>query len=163
VINRNPYNGSLILGETYWLTAVTDILEQKPVVDFEMNTTYTSGSRNLEVKIDLIFLEAMNAELMLSVYFVEDSIISWQKDYSLEVGEQDVEFYVHNHVLRDAINGTWGDVILTGQAEANMVKSKSYQYSINPEWKVKNSSIVAFVYKNDTKEVLQASQENIIQ
>ncbi|PLX21548.1 MAG: hypothetical protein C0597_03275, partial [Marinilabiliales bacterium] len=113
--------------------------------------------------VDLIFLEAMNAELMLSVYFVEDSIVSWQKDYSLEVGEQDVEFYVHNHVLRDAINGTWGDAILNGQAEENMVKSKSYQYSVDPEWNVRNSSIVAFVYKNDTKEVLQASQKEIIQ
>ncbi|PLX12153.1 MAG: hypothetical protein C0597_13855, partial [Marinilabiliales bacterium] len=75
VINRKTHNGSLILGETYWLTAVNDMLEEKPLVDFEINTMYTSGSRNLEVQVDMIFLEAMNAELMLSLYFVEDSII----------------------------------------------------------------------------------------
>ncbi len=162
LINRKEHSGGLILEDTYWLTTVSELLEQEPVLDIDIQSVYNSGSRSLEVDIDVIFIEAMNDNLMLSVYFVEDSIVSWQKDYSLEIGQQDVEFYPHNHVLRDAINGAWGDEILNGQISANDVKSKSFEYIVNNEWVVDNSLIVAFVYRNESKEVLQASQKYII-
>ena len=163
LINRKEHNGGLILEDTYWLTTVSELLEQEPVLDIDIQSVYNSGSRSLEVDIDVIFIEAMNDNLMLSVYFIEDSIVSWQKDYSLEIGQQDVELYPHNHVLRDALNGAWGDEILNGQISANDVKSKSFEYIVNNEWVVDKSSIVAFVYRNESKEVLQASQKYILQ
>ncbi|NOQ28292.1 MAG: hypothetical protein GQ564_23255, partial [Bacteroidales bacterium] len=51
---------------------------------------------------------------------------------------------------------------LNGQINPSDVKSKTYNYIINQDWVIENSSIVAFVYKNDTKEVLQASQSYLI-
>ncbi|MFC2151072.1 Omp28 family outer membrane lipoprotein [Bacteroidota bacterium] len=162
IINRTEYNGDLTLGQSYWTSAVSELLLQEPVMDINIALSYNSGSRNLDVDIDAVFIDAMNEKLMLSVYFIEDSIVSWQKDYSLPSGEQDVEFYTHNHVFRDAVNSAWGEEILNGQVNANDVKSKSYSYSVNTDWKIENCSIVAFVYKNDTKEVLQASQEHIM-
>lgn len=170
MINRKEFNGDKTLSPENWPTEVADLLFkdivklllEEPVLDININTSYITDSRDLEIDVDVVFIENMNDDLMLSIYFLEDSIVSWQKDYSLPDGEQDIEFYAHNHVLRDAINGTWGDQILNGQVNANDVKSKSYNYEINQNWVIKNSSIVAFVYKNDTKEVLQASQKYLI-
>ncbi|MFC2104186.1 Omp28 family outer membrane lipoprotein [Bacteroidota bacterium] len=162
IINRSEYAGDLTLGQSYWIAAAVELIEQEPVIDININTSYNSNTRDLEVDVDVIFIDAMNENLMLSVYFVEDSVVSWQKDYSLPSGEQDIEFYVHNHVLRDAINGAWGEEILDGQATASDVKSKSYNYNVNAEWMIQNSAIIAFVYKNDTKVVLQASQEYLL-
>jgi hypothetical protein len=159
MINRAEIDGDLTLNPADWSTVVAELVLQKPVLDININTSLNHNSREVTMDIDVLFIESSSEELMLSVYIVEDSIASWQKDYSLPVDEQDVEEYEHNHVLRDAINGTWGDQITTGPTNAEQVISKSYIYSINSNWKIQNSSIVAFVYKNDTKEVLQASQK----
>jgi len=140
-----------------WAGKISEILENEPVIDINLDLSY-SDSREIDIDIDVVFIKESDDALMLSLYFVEDSIKSWQKDYSLPAGQQDIESYSHNHVLRDAINGTWGHQITIGQVNANDVISKSYNYSIKPEWIIKNSSIIAFVYKSETKEILQASQ-----
>jgi len=158
MINRMEIDGDITQAPANWATEVAEMLLEEPVLDIVIDTRYENESRELEIDIDVVFINEMNKDLMLSVYFVEDSIVSWQKDYSLPTGEQDDEFYAHNHVLRDAINGTWGEQIASGQVNAADIKSKSYNYVINQEWVIRNSSLVAFVYKSDTKEVLQASQ-----
>lgn len=162
LINRKEYDEGLMLDNTYWLTIVSELLEQKPVADIHINSNYSSSERELKVEVDIVFLKSIDERLMLSVYFVEDSIVSWQKDYSLESENQDVEFYPHNHVFRDGINGAWGEEILNGQVNSNDVKSKAYIYTVNSEWNVENSSLIAFVYQSETKEVLQAAQSSII-
>ena len=156
MINRKEIEGDITLTPASWATEVAEMLLEDPVLDINVNSSYIANSRELEINIDVVFIESMNDYLMLSVYFVEDSIVSWQKDY--DASPADVEFYAHNHVLRAAINGAWGEQIVSGQINANDVKSKSYNYIVNSEWEIENSSIVAFVYKNDTKEILQASQ-----
>ena len=160
LINRKESGGDLTLSQSNWAIAIAGLLEEKPVLDIIIRNNFSSESRELNVDIDVVFVDAMNENLMLSVYYVEDSIVTWQKDY--EANPNNVEFYSHNHVLRDAINGAWGDEILNGRVNANDIKNKSYKYTINAEWVVENSSIVAFVYNNDNKEVLQASQAYLI-
>ncbi|MDA3779600.1 MAG: Omp28 family outer membrane lipoprotein [Bacteroidales bacterium] len=162
MINRTPVNDDLTLNPSYWATVVADMLDAEPVLDITVSTSYISDTRNLNIDVDVVFIESMNENLMLSVYFVEDSVVSWQKDYNAEDNNQDIEFYPHNHVLRDAVNGAWGNEIVNGQINQNDVISKSFTYKVDQEWRIKNSSIVAFVYKNETKEVLQASQKHIM-
>ncbi len=154
VINRKEFGTRILQGQSNWASKVAELLEQEPVIDISIDASLDAGSRDLEIDVDVVFIDAMDENLMLSVYFVEDSIVSWQKDYSQN--PSDIEFYAHNHVFRDAINGAWGDEILNGQINANEVKSKSFNYTMNQEWEIKNSSLIAFVYKNNTKEVLQA-------
>jgi len=157
LINRQNVNSDYTFSVADWAGKISEILENEPVIDINLDLSY-SDSREIDIDIDVVFIKESDDALMLSLYFVEDSIKSWQKDYSLPAGQQDIESYSHNHVLRDAINGTWGHQITIGQVNANDVISKSYNYSIKPEWIIKNSSIIAFVYKSETKEILQASQ-----
>jgi len=159
IINRSDDGQTYSLAQ--WTGVIVDLLEEEPIIDININTSYTNSSRDLDIDIDVIFINAVNENLRLSLYFIEDSIKTWQKDYEAEPSE-DIEIYTHNHVLRGVVNGTWGEEILNGPINANDVVSKSYGYDVNEEWIIENSSIVAFVYKNDTKEVLQASQVHIM-
>ncbi len=159
IINRAQFDDTYTQNTSEWLTIVSKLLEEEPVLDILADTRINTETREIEIDVDVVFVNAMNNDLMLSLYFVEDSIVSWQKDYTLE--DENIEFYSHNHVLRDAINGVWGDNILSGQVNAGGVKSKSYSYIIQNEWVIKNSSIILFVYKSDTKEILQATQAYI--
>lgn len=157
LINRAPVNNDYTFSVSEWTGRISEILAEEPVIDINLELSYNSA-RDINIDVDVVFIKESDNTLMLSVYFIEDSIKSWQKDYSLPAGQQDIELYSHNHVLRDAINGTWGDQLTSGLVNANDVISKSFNYTINSEWIIKNSSIIAFVYDSDTKAILQASQ-----
>ena len=60
--------------------------------------------------------------------------------------------YLHNHVLRTAVNGTWGEDFSIKEGETKVVK-KSLERDLS--WDYNTLSIVAFVY-ND-KGVQQAA------
>lgn len=50
------------------------------------------------------------------VYLIEDSIVAAQKNNNTELGPKDWLDYVHNHVLRGSLNGTWGSSLSGGTA-----------------------------------------------
>ena len=71
--------------------------------------------------------------------------------------------YVHNHVLRTAITSTWGNPVSTiGTANPESVV-KTFKHIVNEAYIAENCTVVAFVYDDDTKEVLQAVEADVIQ
>ena len=63
--------------------------------------------------------------------------------------------YIHNHVLRAAVNGTWGEkvTVAPGQSE-----TKTYQLPLDSSWNPAHVAIVAFVYDdNGVKQVVRRS------
>jgi hypothetical protein len=105
-------------------------------------------------EIYITALKDVTGQLNLAVYLVEDSITDWQKDEDFD--PMDIPDYVHNHVFRTSLNGLWGQPV--GTAEG-MVKGYTFQTELskilNTGWKIDNCVIIAFVYREDTKEVVQ--------
>ena len=64
--------------------------------------------------------------------------------------------YVHNHVLRTPVNGTWGEVISLNTGEQ---KTKQFTQAISSDWNTENLSVVAFVYNDNGVE--QATKVHI--
>ena len=162
VINRQRFNNILNIPPLQWEAAISEYLEQDPQLDINIRTDYNDDNRNLTINIEIDLLENISGDHMLSLYFVEDSIISYQKDY--ESTPQDIEFYVHRHVLRDAINGAWGEGIQLSSINVGETLERTTNYVVNSEWNIKHSSIVAFVYdkNSETKEVIQAGRKEIL-
>lgn len=157
MLNRTKFNDTYAQAEvSSWLNYADSLIKLEPVIDILIDTRVNNETRDINIDIDIVFIKSTADDLMLSLYFVEDSIFSLQKNYDAD--PVDVENYAHNHVLRDAINGVWGDQILTGNISSGDVVSKSYSYKVNSNWLIKNSSIIAFVYQSNSKEILQASQ-----
>lgn len=88
----------------------------------------------------------------LQVWVLEDGIIALQL---MPDGTTNAD-YVHNHVFRQAVNGTWGEEFTIKEGETN---TREYTQAIDPVWNIKNISIVAFVY-NDSG-VLQATKDHL--
>jgi len=88
----------------------------------------------------------------LQLWITEDGITAFQK---MPNGTTKTD-YVHNHVLRDAINGTWGDDC---SVEEGQLWKHEYTYTLNDAWKPENLNIVAFVY-NDAG-VVQATSTKL--
>jgi len=160
MVNRMEYNSTEILAYETWAAAVEQILLEVPTIDINISNNYSNTNRELNTSIDINFLSSIAGNLNLSILIVEDSIVNWQKDYDYNdinnQGNKDIENYIHRHVLRDAVNGTWGDAIVKNNIEKGETIKKTFKYTLNPDWNYKNCSIVAFVYNIDSKEIMQA-------
>ena len=90
----------------------------------------------------------------LQLWLVEDSITAMQL---MPDGSPNKD-YVHMHVFRDAINGTWGqDLTAVNAMGWNPVVS--YQYTLNESWNRKHLWLIAFVY--DDSGVLQVIRKHL--
>ena len=79
----------------------------------------------------------------LQVWIVEDGIKAMQL---MPDGSANQE-YIHNHVFRAAVNGTWGEEVTVKEGETT---TKQYSYEHLPEtWNAENISVVAFVYNDN--------------
>lgn len=85
----------------------------------------------------------------LQLWLTEDNIQAFQK---MPDGTTN-NAYVHNHVLRDAVNDAWGDDCTVTQGQ---LWERDYAYTLNDAWKPENISIVAFVYNDNG--VVQATK-----
>ncbi|HMW98462.1 MAG TPA: Omp28-related outer membrane protein, partial [Flavobacteriales bacterium] len=83
----------------------------------------------------------------------------WQIDGN--ANPPDIPNYEHNHVLRSALNGTWGQNLdLTGltTGDSLMVDLNDLAVPSNV-LDINNCYVLAYVYRTDTYEVLQVIQE----
>ncbi len=160
MLNRIEYNGSRILAHESWPAAVEQLLKEPPTIDITIKNSFNETTRELIITVKVSFLKSASQELKLNVLIVEDSIINWQKDYEyvdiLNPANTDIENYVHRHTLRDAVNGAWGEIIVENTISQGKSVNRSFSYTVNNEWEAANCSVIAFIYRSDTKEIIQA-------
>lgn len=160
MISRVSDNGSYLISKDNWGTVVDTLVDNSPTAYIQIVNDFHETENRLGTHVNTEFLSNLNGQYMLAVYLVEDSIIATQKAEVNQVST-DIEDYVHLHVLRDDLNGSWGSTIVNGAVSANFDTTLSYAYDFNSNWVAKNCSVIAFVYDNITKEILQVEQQKI--
>ena len=143
MVDRQGYPENTLLNYTDWASKVLDQLLQVPTVELSITES------NNQIEIEARRLSEANNDLKLVVCITEDKIIDKQID-----GSDLIEDYEHNHVLRKVVNGTWGSSIELG----NTSTSFTFNYTLEDFWVKSNCNVVAFVYDNSNKEVLQAEK-----
>ena len=88
----------------------------------------------------------------LQVWIVEDRINAFQMMPDGTINDD----YIHRHVFRTAVNGTWGDDVSINEG---YVFEHDYKVALSADWKRENLSVIAFVY--DAAGVLQVSKKNL--
>jgi thiol-disulfide isomerase/thioredoxin len=158
LVNRTGYtSGTYRLISSELAGRVVELLEGDTLANIEINHNYSIGSKNLTLEINVSALAPLQKNLLLSVFITEDNIVSPQQDDTNIVTD-----YVHKHVLRTSLNGTWGDQISDGSAfDPGTSIKRNYQTTLSADWNDENCNIVAFVYDGDTKEVLQTVEVKI--
>jgi hypothetical protein len=164
MVNRNGFETNTHkLGPSELVGRIEELISDQPLLDINMTINYTPGSRTAHILIDVTVLEEIQRNLLLSVFVTEDSIISPQKNNNIAYGPIPViDEYVHRHVLRGAVNGTWGDKICDGNLNPPGTGfQRHYEYVLHEHWNDTNCALVAFVYDGDTNEVLQTFEVKI--
>lgn len=154
IINRTKFPAEqtlAIAAYSSWAGFVNGILNTKPQI-FAIEASATSdgiSEISATVSVKAVATENLPTNLKLQVWVIENGITGVAQS-----GTPNKLKYEHNHVLRGALNGTWGESL-----ELN--KSYSYKKSLDKIKRAKNCRLVSFVYDTDTMEVYEANEVEI--
>lgn len=159
MVNRTDFNG-VIMGKDSWEAAIQDLLEMDAVAGLEIETSYEEATRSLDIVVHTSFLQNFDDAVNLSVIITESGIVSPQKNSNPAIGPSpDWEDYEHDHVLRTAVNGTWGDALNPEQSISQGDEfMNTYSVNLSENWDASNCHVVAYVYNTTNDEVLQAEE-----
>lgn len=164
LINRRQEGGSYPQSYTVWAAQVANLLATPADATLAMTNSYSEGSRTVNTSIDVTVLNDLNSgPYNIIVCLTEDSVIDWQKNYDPDLEDENIPDYVHMHVLRNNFNGTWGDQVGTGNLTSGTVENVSLSLVIDQDWNEHHCNVVAFIYRTDTKEVIQAEYRPVIE
>ncbi|MEC9209091.1 MAG: Omp28-related outer membrane protein [Bacteroidota bacterium] len=170
MVNRIGYqNESHKLGKDEWASSVAN--ELKKDVDFKISIDADTNTITISSQLENALINNFN----LAVCLTESNIINWQKD-----GQDNVEDYQHNHVLRTVIydnklssqaNFQTGEVI-ENIFEISLSELEQYNidYSNNTaelgngnsgNWNANNMFVIAYIYNTNTKEIVQVEEVHL--
>lgn len=124
---------------TDWITAVRTEMAATSGIKMTLDATLKDGQIAINVTEECL---GSNYSGKLQVWVLEDGITALQ---TMPDGKNNRE-YVHNHVLRTAVNGDWGQDF---QATTGETKTQSLAQTAEAEWNSANLSVVAFVYNDN--------------
>lgn len=131
-------NRSALSNYTDWAAQVRTALEQTAPLSLNGAVGYDKATRQVSIDITASGLDGSTTG-KLQLWVVEDSITALQL---MPDGSANTN-YLHNHVLRAAVNGVWGDDITVNE---DVPIVKHYQCSLETVWVPVHCSIIAFVY-----------------
>jgi len=161
MISRTKNASSYIYGNySNWESDVIKRLEKDFLEDREFSldvaVEYEQASNTIKVNSTIETVDSLSG-VKLQLWITESGIEAYQSGASIP----DPTKYVHNHVLRDAVNGTWGEVIPFIEAEDIYETESTYSLG-GKTWNPNNMEVVAFVYDENTKEVLYVIEKKLI-
>lgn len=135
-----------------WAEAIAEEMKRPTEVSIHVSSAYNAETRQMTLTTTL--LGKAGEEQKLQLWLTEDSIVAPQ---SMPEGGVNRE-YVHNHVLRQALNGDWGETFTFGEDEVKM----EHQITLDEKYVAGNCHIVAFTY-TEKKGVTQAAKAKIVE
>lgn len=123
-----------------WAAMVGTIISEKANLSVKIDNAYDAATRTLTTTVGA---DGVNGTVngKLQVWIVEDGVKALQM---MPDGSANKE-YIHNHVFRAAVNGTWGEDVTVKEGETT---TKQYSYVLPEAWDADKIAVVAFVYND---------------
>lgn len=141
-----------------WSSEIENYTSDLPEIGIKITNSFNNSNRNLQSDIYVEALKDISSELRVIICISEDSITSKQ----LDNGEV-IDNYIHRHVLRKVLSETWGNQLFNGLAVTSGENFTTPVDFIIPEnWNTNYCSIIALVYDNISKEILNIEEKNLL-
>ena len=122
-----------------WTASVLEELTKPACIKINAAAHEINNSINIIINVQSI---TGTTKGKLQVWLIEDNIKAIQM---MPDGSTNKD-YIHNHVLRTPVNGTWGEDVIIKE---NSSVSKNYTIELDENWNPSSLSIVSFVYNDD--------------
>lgn len=156
IVNRIQKSGGW--PREQWASVVRDVDRSKVYAAVQLINEYDAASKSLKANAKVTMLSDYQNPLRLILFVLEDGVVKPQKD-----GNQDVEDYVHNHVLRSALTDPFGFAF--GKEAWKSGDAEMYAASVSlaeTDWVPENCYVVAALYDPAISEVLQVEKAMVI-
>ena len=140
-----------------WKLCFDTLTRNAPTIGLQIIANYDMEQDAACVFVNTTLFSDFSSNLRLCVFLTESNLISPQKDAVLG----DICDYEHNHVLRKAINHPWGDNLSLSSTGESLIKAYSCPFG-GTSWKKENCHLIAFVYDDNTKEIIQVEEIKLI-
>jgi hypothetical protein len=154
----------------YSLSAdVRSLIGDSPKVRIQTKSTFDNTTNRVCAYAEVEILDNLTDDHSVVFMLLEDSVVDYQLyngnggDPIYGVGARDIPDYVHKHVLRKMMNGWQGKKIISAGSTAigdKIVEGSTFVIT-DGSWRTNHLEIVAYVYNNNTKEVIQAYSEKL--
>ncbi len=158
MINRKSFDGSRLISPSAWGEAISQIIDLETDLRIDISLHHDSNTKQLEVNLNVHALKGLENQYYISAFITENKIIKPQRTNNPDYPDGVIEEYEHNHVLRKSINTTWGEQLNEEPILSGDLFSKSYSVSLDDEWVAENCAVIAFVYDEDSLEILQVEE-----
>lgn len=154
IINRGMEIGGF--GPQRWLTKINAVDRSKVYAAIQVINQNDAAQADLfKINVKVTMMEDYSSPLRLSLFLVEDGIVSPQIR-----GTEVIEDYVHNHMLRMGINGTFGELLTV---DGILQKGADYKLGRKLDisgkgYNADNCYVVAMLYDKNNNEVLQVER-----
>ena len=122
-----------------WAAQVRTAIQQEATVDISGQCRYDSLTHQVAIAVSVTGQQDISGQLQ--VWLTESGVTALQ---AMPDGTNAA--YVHNHVLRCAVNGDWGEALTLHEAET---RNFTYTYTPDPTWSPLNLAAVIFVYNDN--------------
>jgi thiol-disulfide isomerase/thioredoxin len=165
MVNRKEFSDGYLVPPDRWNSEIANALDGPVEARLEIENTYDATSRTLTTRVSTRFLASLAEPINLIVCVSQDSIVGGQKNLEPEVGEVPIiEEYVFMHMMRGTLNGNWGEPVTTDNpVQENKEYIKTYTKIFPEDWIPEHCHVVAFVYNDQTKSVLQAEEASVLE
>ncbi|MCX6290133.1 MAG: Omp28-related outer membrane protein [Bacteroidetes bacterium] len=160
MIDRKDYPVSNVKSTETWATNIQSEAALTPECRIRMITRFNPVTHELGAAVQTKFISSQTDTFKLQVVLTEDSIVDWQEWYAPNPIQYDPN-YVHRYVLRGGINGSFGQIIATGNTISGDIKLNGFSYTLNPAWNANHCKVVAFIYNATNKRVIQVEEKSI--
>lgn len=158
MFNRTKVDSKVLQTSTsVWSTVVYNLFndpeDKYAPCDIDLESQYDPSSRELTVNYLTEFKHAVDQSVSFQVYILENGIISRQTGPNGMLPR-----YVNNHVLRTALNGTWGKDFGGAHAPGSSIEG-SCSVTLPADWVAENIQVVGFLCNTGgDRTVLHAAQ-----
>ncbi len=164
MVNRIEYADGYLVPPDRWNSNIVDALEEQVEARLEIENSFDEETRTLTTTIKTRFLVGIADPVNLMVCITQDSIISGQKNLEPEIGDVPlIEEYVFMHMMRGSLNGNWGEMVTDDNpVQVNKEYTNTYKQVFPNDWIPKDCHVVAFVFHEQTKTVIQAEEAAVL-
>ena len=150
MVNRKKHAGFIALNPSNWADAVKDAMLTSSEIQVNGKAAFIQEGESIcQCTIHVSGLPAIEGSKLM-LWLVEDNIITPQ------VVPGGVEQkYVQRHVLRETLNGTWGEVIT---ADENQEWSRMSIYKLRSDVNIGKCAIIALVTLPSSNEIAAVVQ-----
>jgi hypothetical protein len=139
-----------IQSRSAWTSLMTNRNSVPATVAIDMERSFNKVTKEFNATIDFTALTNLNGQFKFNVILLEDGIVWSQSGNGSCPGATN---YVHNHVVRDMMNGALGEEIINGAWNQNDVITKTVNRTVphpggtGPDITPDSCNVVVLVYE----------------